>query len=234
MKQTEASDEDCESIRQYTITALSSGPNAKFSMFIDRLDDATESQTGANKAMDWHNIIDTARVKDNNMTSLSQQDTVDPHDAKLLALVTQVKTLKSNQGTNGRSWKGEDAGNKEKISGVAKWRTIKNKGESNERSGTTWYWCTKHKHPNGAVMVSAAPTSLKIAMSGKRAGIHGKKTTIRINLLRTLLQPRPRLSLLARSSRWFSAPSSCCLTRIPRKSAMSARDTSGHVPGSKA
>jgi flagellar biosynthesis chaperone FliJ len=150
MKQIEGSDKHCESIRRYTITALSSGPNAKFNMFIDRLNDDIESQTGANKAMEWRDIIDAARVKYNNMNSLSQWDTVDPRDAKLLALATQVETLKSNQSSSGKSWKGEGAGNSDKIGGVAKWRTIKDKGESCEWNGTTWYWCTKHVHPNGA------------------------------------------------------------------------------------
>ena len=51
----------------------------------------------ANKAMDWCNIIDTAWVKYNNMDSVLQSDTVDPIDAKLQALATQVKTLKANQ-----------------------------------------------------------------------------------------------------------------------------------------
>ena len=119
-------------------------------MFIDQLNDDIESQTGANKAMEWRDIIDAARVKYKNMNSLSQLDTVDLRNVKLLALATQVETLKSSQSSSGKSWKGEGAGNSEKIGGVAKWRTIKDKGESCEWSGTTWYWCSKHKRPNGA------------------------------------------------------------------------------------
>ena len=88
MKQIEGSDKDCESIRWYTLTALSSGPNAKFNRFIDQLNDGIESQTGTNKAMDWRDIIDAARVKYSSINSVLQRDTVDPRNTKLLALAT--------------------------------------------------------------------------------------------------------------------------------------------------
>ena len=35
------------------------------------------------------------------------------------------------------------------IGGVKKWRTVKNKGETCEFEGTTFWWCPKHKHPHG-------------------------------------------------------------------------------------
>ena len=95
MKMIMGCGKDCESIRRYTITALLSGPNAKFNSFIDRLNDDIESQTGVNKAMDWRDIIDAARIKYNNMNSANSWDTVDPRDAKLLALTTQIKTLQN-------------------------------------------------------------------------------------------------------------------------------------------
>ena len=60
MKRITGCGKDCESIRRYTITALLSGPNAKFNNFIDRLNDDIESQTGANKEMDCQDVIDAA------------------------------------------------------------------------------------------------------------------------------------------------------------------------------
>ena len=138
MKQIEGSDKDWESICRYTITALSSGPNAKINSFIDHLNDDNESQAGANKVMDWRDIIDAAQVKYNDMDSFfSQRGTIDPLDAKQLALATRVKTLKATQSSSGRRWKGEGADEKEKIGGVAKGCTVKHKHESCEWSGTT-------------------------------------------------------------------------------------------------
>ena len=43
----------CESIRRYLITALSSGPNATFNNFIDRINDDIESGRGNNKNASW-------------------------------------------------------------------------------------------------------------------------------------------------------------------------------------
>ena len=150
MKMIMGCGKDCESIRRYTITALLSGPNAKFNSFIDRLNDDIESQTGVNKAMDWRDIIDAARIKYNNMNSANSWDTVDPRDAKLLALTTQIETLQNaNQGTSTSTRKESGANDPNKVGGVAKWRTIKNKGETCEWNGTTWYWCTRHVHPTG-------------------------------------------------------------------------------------
>ncbi len=52
MKQLQGLGKDCESIRRYTITSLSSGPNAKFNMFIDCIYDDIESRTGVHRDMD--------------------------------------------------------------------------------------------------------------------------------------------------------------------------------------
>ena len=100
--------------------------------------------------MDSRDVIDTAQIKYNSMDSVNLWDPVDPRDAKLLALTTQVETLqKANQGTSTSIRKGGGADDPTRVGGVAKWRTIKNKGETCEWNGTTWYWCTKHVHPTG-------------------------------------------------------------------------------------
>ena len=46
MKQMKALGEGCESIRRYVITALLSGPNARFNDFIHWINDDIESRTG--------------------------------------------------------------------------------------------------------------------------------------------------------------------------------------------
>ena len=42
----EGAGEKCESIRRYTLTALTTGPNSKFNQFVERIQDDIESGTG--------------------------------------------------------------------------------------------------------------------------------------------------------------------------------------------
>ena len=146
MKQIDGLGKDCDSIRRYTITALSSGPNAKFNTFIDRINDDIESGTGPNKNLEWDDIIDAARAKYLNMESMKEWEKVDPHDAKLTALTTELNELKAARKGND----GADASRKRSniVGGVPEWRTIK-KGDTIEHDGKTLYWCPHHKHPQG-------------------------------------------------------------------------------------
>ena len=45
MNKIKGAGKNCDSIRRYTLTALMSGPNAKFNQFIDRIQDDIESGT---------------------------------------------------------------------------------------------------------------------------------------------------------------------------------------------
>ena len=150
MRQIEGLGKECESIRRYTITALSSGPNAKFNTFIDRINDNIESGTGVHKDMDWQQIIDAARSKYTNMDSVDEWDKVDPRDAKLAALSTEVKELRASKSNNSSGGSGKDlnSNSKKLKGGVEEWRTIK-KGDTMQVDGRTVYWCPHHKHPKG-------------------------------------------------------------------------------------
>ena len=53
----------CESIRQYCLNSLLSGPNAKFNAFIERIKDGIDSQTGLNKTMSFDELCTAARSK---------------------------------------------------------------------------------------------------------------------------------------------------------------------------
>ena len=53
----------CESIGRYCLNALLSGPNAKFNVFIERIKDDIDSQTGLNKTMFFDEICTAARSK---------------------------------------------------------------------------------------------------------------------------------------------------------------------------
>ena len=152
----------CESIRRYLITALSSGPNATFNNFIDRINDDIESGRGENKNANWRDIVLQARKKYINMEATKKWNHVDPRDAKLLALTTELEKIKKSHGGNGGggasngsgggNGSGNGGGNRNKqdmlTDTVAKWRATKGE-ESVQRDGKTWYWCKHHKHPDG-------------------------------------------------------------------------------------
>ena len=119
--------------------------------------------------MDSRDVIDTAQIKYNSMDSVNLWDPVDPRDAKLLALVTQVETLRANQGSSTLNWKGGGVDDPNMVGGVAKWRTIKNKLETCEWNGTKLHWCSKHIHPTDKFNGLYCSHNLKITMIGKPA-----------------------------------------------------------------
>lgn len=91
----------------------------------------------------------------NNLVSKDEWIKVDPKDARIMALTTELEQLK--KGTAGIDKpKGNGNGNgngngtdPNKYFGVDKWRT-ENKGATIVRDGVTYHWCPKHKHPAGA------------------------------------------------------------------------------------
>ena len=58
---------NCESIRQYCLNALLSGPNAKFNELIECIKDDIDSQTGLNKTMTFNELCTAACSRYNNM-----------------------------------------------------------------------------------------------------------------------------------------------------------------------
>ena len=71
-----------------------SGPNDNFTRYISRFNDDIESGSGPYKDMKWTDIFASSRTRWNNMVASGQDKLVNPNDAKLLALSTQVKELK--------------------------------------------------------------------------------------------------------------------------------------------
>ena len=59
----------CESIRQYMLNALLSGPNTKFNDFIERIKDDIDSGIGLNNHMSHDDLATAARAKYNNMVA---------------------------------------------------------------------------------------------------------------------------------------------------------------------
>ena len=157
---------NCESERRYLISALMSGPNAKFNSYIDRIKDDVEARSGPYKDMTVNEILTSAKTKYATMDRTGEWTKVDPRDAQLLALTTEAKQLKeqvsslkalgtqsnaSQQGGGGgRSGGGGNGQHKDTdiVGGVEYWRTV-NKGQSLMKNGKPWSWCPHHKHPHG-------------------------------------------------------------------------------------
>ena len=150
---------ECSSILRYTIQALLTGPNDDFNQFMKRIKQDVESGTGVHKNDTFKDVLDAARALYNNMDESDEWNKVNPTDAKLLALTTQVEQLQKenvalaaaaksppSDGSSGRTTAG--GGGKNLKGGVEEWRTIK-KGDSIVRNGKTFYWCPYHKHPDG-------------------------------------------------------------------------------------
>ena len=85
--------------RRLLLDALLTGPNATFNAFIQRMVDNVESGTGSNRRIQPHAIVAAARAKFNNMKVNGDWSKVDPRDAQILALTTQVNELKTSRST---------------------------------------------------------------------------------------------------------------------------------------
>ena len=129
----------CESTCRYLMTALMSGPNAKFNSYIDRINDDIEAKSGPYKDFTVESIMSAATTKYETMDRTGDWSKVDPRDAKLLALTTEASSLKDeltslkalgtqqNSGGSGGGSGGANrtGGNSDLVGRVKKWRTVK-------------------------------------------------------------------------------------------------------------
>lgn len=76
---------------------------------------------------------------------------VDPRDAQLMAMATELKELKSQQTKATALASASNTGRRTDdpfIDGLPRWRTVK-KGDTMIVDGRTYYWCPHHKHAEG-------------------------------------------------------------------------------------
>ncbi len=135
-----------DSYRCYVYTALTSGPNADFNAFMQRIMDDIQSGNGYHKNITTDNLIITARTKYNNMVADKTWGKVDPRDAKIMALTTALKELKKAGPSKPKdAANATDAGGKgNKFAALDEWR-MKFDGDVKVVSGRTFYWCKHHK-----------------------------------------------------------------------------------------
>lgn len=73
-----------------------SGPNADFNVFMQCIIDDIQSGNGYHKNITTDNLNITACTKYNNMVTDKALGKVDPHDAKIMALMTALEELKKS------------------------------------------------------------------------------------------------------------------------------------------
>ena len=163
---------DCESILRYTINALLTGSNDDFGNFIRRMKTDVESKTGPHKDDTYSDIIDAARAVYNNMEESGEWNKVNPTDAKLMALSTQLEKLKkenvalaslANEPANSNLSTNNNGSYK-----IEEWRFIKD-GETMDRDGKKWWWCPHHNKGKG-MYVRHPPSEHDDWAARKRAG----------------------------------------------------------------
>ena len=137
---------DEETLRRHALNALSSGPNSKFNDFIETITRDIASGIGPHAKITTRELFMSSETYYNNLVSQEQWIKVDPKDARIMALTSELDKLK--KGTAPKPSGGGNDGST-KYFGVDKWRT-ENKGATITRDGVTYHWCPKHVHPGGA------------------------------------------------------------------------------------
>ena len=129
-------------------TAAEKSKSSKFVNYVNRMRDEWESAETDVEIFSADALIDKLTTRWNNMDASDPNPTkMDPPDAKIIALTTEVSTLKtqiqSMQKGNG------SGGGATKSFVIEEWRKTKTLGDSVERDGKQWHWCTKHTNGNG-------------------------------------------------------------------------------------
>ena len=140
------------SLRRHAIRALGSGPNAAFNGFVNGIKTDIKSEIGTHAKITSKQLFQASEQFYNNLVSKKEWDKVDPKDARLIALTTEIEKLKkdpSNQRSppNNNTWGGGRGGG-DRVGTVERWRT-KNIGDTTVRDGVTYHWCPHHVDKEG-------------------------------------------------------------------------------------
>ena len=154
-----------QNYRRLLFDALKTGPNHDFNQWIKHVHDEVNSGIGHNASIDADRLIIASRSKYNNMVNEDEWGKVNPHDAQLLVLQTELVQLKkaafatqvSGSDTNGTK-PDATASNSlglpvvvddgQRVRGMPKWRTVK-KQDTVSFNGVQYWWCPHHKQADG-------------------------------------------------------------------------------------
>jgi hypothetical protein len=136
-----------ETYRRHSLSALASGPNAAFNNFINDINQDVKSGTGYHAKITTKQLFLAAERFYNNEVSEERWDAVDPKDARIMALATEIEQLKQSQQKQPAAHVAEKPTSDSYL--PEKWRMVK-KGDTIVHNGVTHHWCPHHVHPNGA------------------------------------------------------------------------------------
>ena len=171
-----------DNYRRLLLDALGTGPNNSFNLYVDRIKDDIDSGLGLHSHIEPESIIIACRQKYTNMVELKEWNKVDPRDAQLMTLVTQLQLLTSTQqaahvaagglAKDSNDSKQSNSGEKKDVvegTIVEKWRAVK-AGDTKIVGGTTWHWCPHHKLENkwNGLYSRHSPTACP-SIAGKKA-----------------------------------------------------------------
>ena len=140
---------DQETYRRHLLACLLTGPNAKFNNKMTSINSDVEAGSGYNANITPAQLIAAAKKLYINIDARKGWNSVDPKDAKIMALTTALKDSKQQpSGNPPKSHTKFNGDSKEpKVEGcntLELWRTIK-KGDTLEKFRKTWTWCPHHK-----------------------------------------------------------------------------------------
>jgi hypothetical protein len=100
-------------------------------------------------------LIRDAVTKYQNMVALKTWTNSEPSNSKIAALTTQLRELqdsiRSNKTSDNSSNKQSGSGANSGFLAVAEWRKTKSHGDTVDKDGKTWHWCSK-QHNGGKGM----------------------------------------------------------------------------------
>ncbi len=151
---------DETTFRRHCLDALLSGSNAKFNAHFEMIKGEVQSGQGYNANITSKQLLSSAQTFYNNLDSMDEWTKVDPNEARIMALQTELKQVKTEyaalttqqkQGGGGAprgSTANQSSDSSPFIPGtqVREWRA-KFKGATIEYQGQTYHWCGEHKNP---------------------------------------------------------------------------------------
>ena len=132
-------------------SAAERSKSSKFVQYVNRIRDEWESAETDAELFSADALIDKLTTRWNNMDASDSNATkMDPPDAKIIALTTEVSTLKTQiQSMQKGNGSGSGGGGATKSFVIEEWRKTKSFGDSVERDGKHWHWCSKHMNGSG-------------------------------------------------------------------------------------
>ena len=149
-----------ESYRRHIITALLSGPNEAFNTHFRSIKTDVDACYGFHANVTPDQLMRSAKSMYVNAERLGEWNKVDPKDARIMALATEVRELSNaakasahtgNPAPSSTKSSKEISVNDDIVEGtktLKKWRTV-NVGSTVKVDGTLYNWCPHHKHSEG-------------------------------------------------------------------------------------